>query len=382
MGSKFDARGMEKDLFSDAVPGREMRSRHHGENGRVPVAWAIPGVGDVGENDKKTDKPRVQMPPEKRILAAPSGFAPGTNDDKGLRKYPFVDFERLRKDFGDVVGSILKYHLVEGVYQALNVEGNAETGGIGWKIIDGVMKGMKFGYKGNFKNKLPDMFPKIAVWKRFADSTANIGKLYTVEMSGFEFPVYITDSAGKLPDPSMELLSKNIDEIAETGKSPYNSIEEMVKFYNNDFSRLAAGKFTRGDFESSMLEDPRQFRKWLMRDQTWLVQQYGDVVDEISVTLEHGATAKVRVYDSTSSMTNWLFWAVGDQIYDFIDAPLDPLQRKVEGYSRDAGQIFLKTEYKAISGITRAFFTSNRLPLLYDVTDLPKNMVPDITMYR
>ncbi len=316
---------------------------------------------------------------EKRIKLAPYGFLSG---DKKLRKYPFVDGKKLNEDFGDVIGSLIKYYITQGVYQGFNVEANAQTGGVGWKIVDGIMKGMKFGYKENFNNKWPDILPKIAVWKRFADSSTNIGKLYTVEMSGFEFPVYMIDNAGKLPDPSMELLNKNIDEIAETGKSPYNGIEEMVKFYNNDFSRLAAGKFTRGDFESSMLEDPRQFRKWLMRDQTWLIQQYGDMVDEIPVTLENGATVKVRVYDSTNSITNWLFWFVGDQIYDLIDAPLDPLQRKVEEYSRDAGQIFLKTEYKAISGITRSFFTSGRLPLLYDITDLQKNMVPDITMYR
>lgn len=313
-------------------------------------------------------------------FAAYGGFRKPYEDIKD--DLNFVNFNQLNELGLSTAWNYAMYSGTKLVYDTLKIDEKIQKGGIFSSLVGGFIKSKLFQYREGYSKNLPKMFPIIDVWQRFYEGSSTIGELYTVEIDGYELPVYMRDIEEKKPEPDEKMLKGAIKTIAEKGVSPYNTIESLDDFYNSNFSTLAAVKYTRGDFQSDMLEDPRKFREWIIKDDTWLIQQKGDIKNTKDVTLDNGKKVNINVYGRPSGLNMWLYWFAGDKIYDFIDAPIDPIQKIMETYSRDAGQLFLKEEYKMIAGIRRNFFCSGRKKLLYDVTDLPAGMAPDVTAYR
>jgi len=308
------------------------------------------------------EKPKAKKKtPTKKV-----GYADGAGEKK-KQTYPIVSFGGVREHAFPAVKEYMLHAIVKGIYNASGVEAHAEDNLL-MSTVDSFMNATILRYHAGYTNRVPKMFPLPYVWERFAESPSDIDKVYTAEMANFEFPIYLMDDAGKKPEPSDELLRENIDKTAETGATPYNDANMLISHYK-DFSTLAANKYTRGDF--ARLEDVQEFRKWFVRDDTWLIQQLGEVVETKTVTTEKGKDVKVNVYKKPGRFETWKYWVVGDIIYDLVDAPLDKtVQPLIQTYVPDREQEFLKKEYTAISAMRRNMFSGARLKLLYDVTDL------------
>jgi hypothetical protein len=285
---------------------------------------------------------------------------------EGLKKYPLLDGTEFAKDGLGMVFDYALYKLINAVKPSEQSRTTKKK-----KVFGALLDNIEIAYRQNFREKYQRVTPKIAAWSRYADGASTVEDLYTVELHGAELPVYIMSE--KDTEPTDDTLAENIKTVRDTKTSPYNERDQIIPYYYGRFSDIAAEKYTREDLNN--IEDPHEFRKWLVRDDTWKIQQWGkrDPSKE-KVIMVDGVPYQTKVYTRPGKLRSWLYWAVGDKIYDAIDAPYDPLQKRVEkGMTPDARQILLKQEYKAITTAIRAFFSiffTGRTPQLqYDLTD-------------
>lgn len=279
-----------------------------------------------------------------------------------LKKYPFFDSKKLGEEGFALVKDYAIYKAIDWLKPA---EDKRKTKA--WKIFGEALDSTQEFHKQGYITKLNSVAPKVAIWKRYSEGASNIDKLYTVHIHGAELPVYITEKGDE--KPTEDTIKENIKKARDTKKSTFNKKSEIISFYNGNFSNQAAKKYSRGDFDK--IEDQAEFRKWFVRDDTWLIQQYGKRVheEETSVNLD-GMNYDVRVYTKPGKFMNWLYWAIGDKVYDFVDAPFDIIQERIEGeLGKDARQILLKNEYRAITGLMRALFSTKSPELNYDCTE-------------
>lgn len=355
-------RKIQTELFENDVDFAKFQERM--SERKNPDNDSVSKVTNLNNYRKKKEKSRIITPDEPRIVR---GYNEGTGE---MEKFPFVSFSGIKENGLTAAKEYVMYNIFNGLYGALGIKEKADDSFLGG-LIDTLFSANMLRYKAGYTNRVPKMFPLPYVWKRFAESPSDIDKVYTAKMAGYQFPVYLMDDKGKIPEPSDELLKENIDKTAETGATPYNERDIAVKHYK-DFSTLAAKKYTRGDFER--LEDPDTFKKWFVRDDTWLIQQKGELIGTKTITTDKGVPVEINIYKKPGKFETWKYWFVGDIIYDFVDAPLDrSIQPLIETYVPDKVQEFLRKEYTAISALRRKFINGGRTPLLYDVSDLSKS---------
>ncbi|MFH1364097.1 MAG: hypothetical protein ABIH52_00410 [Candidatus Aenigmatarchaeota archaeon] len=213
-------------------------------------------------------------------------------------------------------------------------------------------------------------FPKLMAWRGFYNDPTEIDTMFTVEMYDHEFPVFIRDKNDPLPTDS-ELI-KNIQTVRDKMKSPYDPRGAIDELYDEEFDGIPAQKYTRGDIKNDdLFPEPLRLRQWLVKDDTWRIQQYGDFKPK-SMTVD-GISYTVREYMKPNKINSFVYWAIGDKIYDFVDAPFDVIQATLIKNSPPGFRQFItKEEYKMIAKIRRSFFTNgSRRRLVYDLTEEP-----------
>ncbi len=222
---------------------------------------------------------------------------------------------------------------------------------------------------------LPKISPRIAVYRGFWRGASKVDRLYTVEFEDqglvYEMPVYLRRNEQE--EPSEELLRKNIEEVVNTKKSPYNG--DLGEFNDEYFTRWSTVKYSRNDYNTFI--DPRTWNKWFVRDDLWDHQQYGGLKEQKTITVGEGAKTKnyiVRAYSRPGALQRFWYWLFGDIEYDILDKPFDMIQRATErgieagilpDNSRD---ILVEEEYKNIAGLRRVFFRTGRRPLEFDLS--------------
>jgi|GEM_PF-1843171 len=282
--------------------------------------------------------------------------------------YPFIDFKDLSRNWYTMP---IHYGLVK--LFSLYTTPPEDRGTLASKIVGGMCDSGKKLNQQQLSSKLMDSFPKIMVWNDFANSTSIINEIYTVGWSNKEIPVYFRAKGG--PAATDDVISEGIRFVRDKKtvknriQSPYNSISgnyDINKFYRQGFSRLAADKFTRGDYDTFI--DPSTFNPWFVRDDSWYIQQYGTKTVEKNLTVD-GTTYKVKCYEKPEKFSMWWYWFVGDMVYDFIDSFFDPVQETVGRlFTTEAQQDFVKSEYRMIAGVRRSMFDSPaRLDLAYEL---------------
>lgn len=286
--------------------------------------------------------------------------------ESALPDYPFVDYAKFQTDFW----TMTKAYFKRTVASLFKTDPEKRETVIS-KLLGAVVDSVYTMNEQEFCVKWQEIFPKVAAWQAFAESPADIKFMYTLEYkrngNTYEVPIYL--QAGKDTDPTDEMIAKAIDTVRDTHESPYND-ESASTFYRAGFSKIGAEKFTRGDFKR--LPDPKNFRRWFVMDECWNMQQQGRVKEVKEKKDTKGTKWTVRKYGQEPAMSKFLYWAIGDKIYDMIDAPFDPMQRYMEkaGLPPDAQQTLIKEEYKMIAGIRRSFMRgTGRYPLDFDLTD-------------
>lgn len=280
-----------------------------------------------------------------------------------LEQFPLVDFEKLDK-VPSIVGNYVAAEGLGYIGDAMEPEkGQKET--LPHSLLRGAINSTAQMNRQKYITGINDVAPGLAVQKRFSEGASKIEKLYCVEYDGFDVPVYMTEKEDIAPND--DVLTKNVKSIKDNLRSAYDEKGMIIELYNDNFGNKAASKYTRGDVDK--IEDVLEFRNWFIRDDTWLMQQYGDRIHDDEKTIEvDGESFYVKVYARPSTLQTWMYWAVGDKIYDFIDAGFDPVQEEIEKYlSPDARQLMLKEEYKVITSVIRSVFSSRSPELRYDL---------------
>ncbi|MBI4020232.1 MAG: hypothetical protein HY367_02785 [Candidatus Aenigmarchaeota archaeon] len=216
----------------------------------------------------------------------------------------------------------------------------------------------------NLQALITNTFPKLHFWDLWSYGITNIDKLYTIEHKGAELPVYI--KADKGSEPSPEIIQQHIGYLLDNNMSIYNyQINTDLQFFERKTQEQTLNKYSRGDYENQFV-DPDRFRRWLVRDECWYVQQFGDQLqaEERDVNVR-GQQYHVKVYRKPHrSILNWAYWFAGDQLYDIIDMPFDNVQRLVEtgiqvaGIPRDLLETLTEFEYTGIAATRRAIFSA------------------------
>lgn len=339
----------------DFVTYKEPKSMFHSEaSNRI-----ITPPGFKRDNDK-----RIITPEDIPYI----GYMPSSK--KKLPKYPFINFKAFAENNNGMklplyyIANKITKPVRESMQSYVMAGGDFFTNVVLYPAVNTIEN-----WTGQqFHTKSQEVLPKIRAWYDFSEGASTINKLYTIShtVSGVtrEFPVFATEPGDV--QPTDDKLEKGIRTTIDENRSSMNG--DISNFYRKQFSLIAAEKYTRSDF--AKLEDPMAFRKWFVRDDTWIIQQYGnrDLTLEKDLIVD-GNTHHVYVYDRPSDFLTWLYWAVGDKVYDFIDGFYDPLQSYMEGkIPPQAEQIMIRDEYKAIARVRRGLFNSARTPLEYDMT--------------
>ncbi|MFH1978102.1 MAG: hypothetical protein ABIJ92_02150 [Candidatus Aenigmatarchaeota archaeon] len=282
-----------------------------------------------------------------------------------LKKYPLVDTKELFDDGGWQVPFHYAIHIAAKGFskppeERISKFDKALHAGLDW-IEEQYFQRALTGF-----NKT---FPKLSAYRGFFNNPTNLETMYTVVHKGHELPIYLRDSND--PRPTDSMLADNIKVVRDTDVSPYDQRAKVENFYDSEFGAVAAPKFTRGDIENEKLfPEPLRFRGWFIKDDMWRMQQYGEM-KERKVSAE-GGDFTVREYSLPDKWNSFWYWAIGDKIYDIIDAPFDTIQEQLIAKSPPAFRQYLtKEEYKMIAGIRRSLFNPRTsTPLTFDLTEL------------
>jgi len=299
------------------------------------------------------------------------------------KNYPFIDFKEWKRNFISIPLDYVLYKIFGYFKSVIPEPENRET--ILSKIFGGFCDAEYKSRQQRLDAALRASFPKVMIWADFAYSPSTIEELYTVEWTNppgpnREIPIYYRiKKKGEAPGPvpqDTELadqIRKVRDEKTPKDKiqSPYNKMGG--EYYDEAFDKTAVDKYTRGDFGRFI--DPGRFNRWFVRDDSWVIQQYGPrlnghgfVNGEKSLNVD-GVNYTVRRYGRPSPLMMWWYWVVGDKVYDFIDGAFDPIQRLAgKIFSLAAQQSLVTEEYKMIAGIRRSMFDNpSRLDLTYEL---------------
>jgi len=290
----------------------------------------------------------------------------GLNRDRG---YPFIDFNDLRKNWYKI-----PYHYtMTKILRPLQTP-SGERESLPSILYGGLVDALLTNNEQKLNVELRDSFPKIRVWQDFANSPSKIQEIYTVEWGSKELPIHLRAIGG--PEATNEELKKGITFVRDKKtvdnytQSPYNEVRgdyHITDFERKSFTDMAADKYTRGDFGTFI--DPARFNPWFIKDDTWYIQQKGQIKTQEKKINVDGTDYTVRSYERPNRLNMWWYWFVGDQIYDAIDVWFDPIQRLAEKLlTEEAQQTFVREEYKMIAGIRRSVFDSpGRYDLAYEL---------------
>lgn len=246
--------------------------------------------------------------------------------------------------------------------------------------IDRLLEQAKTGFTQQFDVGVQKISPRIAIYRAFWNGASAADRLYTVEFEDagliYEMPVYLKKEEQE--EPSTELLQENIKKIVTAKVSPYN--DELSQFYQPLFN-YGVVKYTRNDYNAFL--DQVTWRKWLVRMGLWNHQQFGIEEGRWSLTMTTGNTTRdytIRQYSRPGLLNRFLYWFLGDLVYDVIDWPFDRIQEATE-VAIDNGWAphtlrddLVAAEYKGISGLLRTLFRNYlRHPLEFDLS--PKEAV-------
>ncbi|MEM5797955.1 MAG: hypothetical protein QXG26_00980 [Candidatus Aenigmatarchaeota archaeon] len=278
----------------------------------------------------------------------------------------------------DEIGNVWKlpvYYAGHKLLEKINIP-EEKRKNLASDIIGGLLDSWTELYRQKYKTLPRKIAPGLMIELDFSNGATTIRELYTVEYNGAEVPIYLKSYATE-QGPTDEELKKGIEFVIKNNKSPYWTptkgvprIESKLnKYINGAFTHLAAKKYTRLDYGSGVEILEYAFLERFVRDETWLMQQYGPVIDSKTITLDDGTNWKVNVYGRPNKLMTYAYWKFGDLYYDMIDTTFDPIQDMLDnlGISEVGQASFVLDEYKAISRGRRGFFNPRGIQLAYEV---------------
>ncbi len=264
-----------------------------------------------------------------------------------LKQYPLVKWKNVPS-----ICKIPIYKALEGIIKNINKPAEQRKSLVA-DFFYGILDTYQYsvGPEGR-EGIIRAAFPRIEIERDFGRGASNIHRMHTIEYRGVELPVYIqakTNGATD-PEPTDDGLRQNIKHILEHNESYYNDSSRAIRnksgedkfrrFYNDNFSKLAATKLTRLDFgggatKSKIAENELlqiAYPRWFARQEAWWIQQYNsrDTTKERDVTVD-GTSYHINCYKRPPQLSLWWYWKKGDKIYDYIRTWVDPI---FDGFER------------------------------------------------
>ena len=301
--------------------------------------------------------------------------------EKALKGYPVISFDKLEENWYKFPVYAALQKVARKLSEKLKGDNRLLSGGIGRGLIEA------FGqvYKQKFDTTFFETFPRLQVWKTYAEGITDIDTIYVTKVDGVDLPVYVKKKGGT--DPQAEDLANNADDAVHYKVSPYNGVDMSSFVRSRGLIEPALTIFSRGDF--AFLIDQEDFLKWYARDEAYLIHQKGEEVKlapSLATVTKGGKSYAIRAYrrpkdpktisDALHSSMLW-YWGVGSLIYNVFDKPFDPIQNWALRNIKEKGlpEKILKTlfgeEYKAIAATRRRIFRNSARPEFdFDLTDL------------
>lgn len=216
-----------------------------------------------------------------------------------------------------------------------------------------------------YKSYFISGMPLVAAYKGFAEGQSKINGMATIEVGEYELPIFKYQSG--LANADIVRMIKDNFEIDVRGGvviSRYN--RTCGEWVNNDYLARSAEKETRGDL--GKLVDPNRAKSWFVRNYTWHMQQWGGITDSAPITVP-GGSFDLKAYSRPHAVSTFLRNLIGDNVYDYFDAPFDMLHAAgFEVIPPVAQQAFKEWEYKSIQFIVRGLTRNpSRNRLRYDL---------------
>lgn len=403
ISGQWDARELEKkqkelyssDVSLEPVIFKEQKSMYHSE--------ASPRI--IHPQDEKRGEKRLiasdEIFGEKRIY--PVGHMP-QEDEGGFfqrwheyrkmvrEQYPFVRRKSLRK-LPQIPLNYIAYKICDYISTQIGPRDN-----LGKVIAGGAVDGYGYTFEQMYKMLPFEIFPRIRTFTVFSNSYTETYKMYTIEKGGWELPIYFQcyTRDGVEGPPTTERIETAAKFVDEYSVSPYNKIRQVENFIDEDFIKYGIDKYSRGDFKRYFQEEPHRFRRWLMRDDTWMIYQYGNRDTTMEASIDASLTdpslvGRIKVYDDTgktsgfwynlgrlmgdespSSWTALLYWQLGDWIYDGVDLVFGPAEATFNklGFPKPAIRRLVDGEYKVVAGVRRGMFSPRGDKFTYEMSGL------------
>lgn len=351
---------------------------------------------------------------DKRIVH-PYGYAPGNKESRSFfdrwrehsewvaKEYPLVRWDKI----GDVPKIPINYVKSE-IFGYLSEQLGERDNVL--KEIVGTFLDVKEQNSRQLYKALPfDIFPRIKTLTAFSNSYTDVHKMFTIEKDGKEYPIYFQMSKMQngqfvVEDiPAIDRIEKAAEFVDQFSTSPYNKVRNVENFIDDDFIKYAVEKYTRGDFSRYFQDEPHIFRRWLIKDDTWMIYQYGKRDEETEAIINGSLTnpafsGRIRVYDdpgkrsgfwynlgkllgdeSPSSWESLVYWQIGDWTYDFVDLLFSPAEEAFErlGVPASGMRRLQDIEYRIIAGARRGMFDPRGDNFTYEKPGLSMSIVKE-----
>ncbi len=282
-----------------------------------------------------------------------------------IKQFPLVNCEKL----GETWWRIPVYKGIASIFKALEIPEESRKGSVLVDLVGGWLDAKRTQYESRTEQMVNETFPKVNIWREFAEGPSHIDEMYTFEAWGREFPIYLKKANDA--DPTPQQLDEGRDFVLQHEQSPYNGPNSVVDtdklsaFYNEGFDSLAVKKYMRGDLGEEKLEEPAVFKKWLVRDDMWLIQQFGEKTDQI--VAGSGGPFAVKKYKRTSGLRSWWYWVVGDFYYDYFTMAYYGAQDYfADAYSPEGFKNKIEEKYKRVASGRRGFFNPRATHLAFE----------------
>ncbi len=246
--------------------------------------------------------------------------------------------------------------------------------GVGSNLIGGLADAFKISHWNVYKSLPFHIFPRANVMTLNSNGATEIDRMYTTMKGGYEIPVAFQRINEE--QPSEETLRKAVGYVEKYRVSPFNKAESLGNLIDNAFVQRAFDKYTRGDYTRYFSNEPGKMNRWITKDETWVIYQYGTRDVEIEDSMPTDLKSKIRVYrepgrksgfwyrmgnllgdDTPSCGTMWWYWQMGDWLYDSVDllfGPAEAVLTKIRVPDEGIRHV-MDQEYKVVASMRRNF---------------------------
>jgi hypothetical protein len=238
-------------------------------------------------------------------------------------------------------------------------------------------------------NKPYEIVPALRRHLSAAEGASDIKYVYTYSKPGDarEYAIYL----GREEEPGHDVLRDRIKYVEQRGMSPYEDdalgIKRTVEnLFDEQDGPPVINAATMFDYDDYFAEESHRAKRWAVKDDSWLGQQYGDRSHDMENALPDDLKGVIRIYERPVSTTGfsyklgeilgdtsprsgrmWFEWTIRKPLIyaaaDFLMEPLEIAMEKILPPDTMRNVVYMKS--KAVSGTWRGMTNPRDTHLWY-----------------